>query len=286
MHKPCSPERPRFSEGLESSFPAVFDSHRPSGPPVLDNFINNLAKAIGFNEYVPITESLKRKIFGYGDSAEQPIFFRILNALERGARKYKAKNDTPPVLILDHISKLSKENVKLLTDLQDIAKDFADQSSCIIVFVSSEGAVPRMMMQAFTYLNSKLGIEEKVANQLIQLLGGRIHDLKTYCDMINVGETFEEVRKIVLSTVNQNFHQAQMMEGEDNHVIGKVIIQELVKNNKIHFDAFIKLINNKRIADELLQANVFSYNPECRIITFQSRATEVFVRESPEFSLK
>ncbi|GBB89739.1 hypothetical protein RclHR1_16510008 [Rhizophagus clarus] len=104
--------------------------------------------------------------------------------------------------------------------------------------------------------------------------------------MINVGETFEEVRKIVLGAVNQNFHQAQMMEGEDNHVIGKVIIQELVKNNKIHFDAFIKLVNNKRIADELLQANVFSYNPESRIVTFQSRATEVFVRESPEFSLK
>ncbi|GBB89740.1 hypothetical protein RclHR1_16510009 [Rhizophagus clarus] len=147
IHKPCSPERPRFSEGLESSFPAVFDSHRPSGPPVLDNFINNLAKAIGFNEYVPITESLKRKILGYGDSAEQPMFFRVLNALERGARKYKAKNGTPPVLILDNISELGKENVKLLTDLQDIAKDFADQSSCIIVFVSSEGAVPRMMMQ-------------------------------------------------------------------------------------------------------------------------------------------
>ncbi|GES97913.1 P-loop containing nucleoside triphosphate hydrolase protein [Rhizophagus clarus] len=251
-HKPCSPERPRFSEGLESSFPAVFDSHRPSGPPVLDNFINNLAKAIGFNEYVPITESLKRKILGYGDSAEQPMFFRVLNALERGARKYKAKNGTPPVLILDNISELGKEN-------------------------RGSGA---------THDDAKLGIEEKVANQLIQLLGGRIRDLKTYGDMINVGETFEEVRKIVLGAVNQNFHQAQMMEGEDNHVIGKVIIQELVKNNKIHFDAFIKLVNNKRIADELLQANVFSYNPESRIVTFQSRATEVFVRESPEFSLK
>jgi hypothetical protein len=154
----------------------------------------------------------------------------------------------------------------------------ADQKPIVIGDLTNE--------EAFTYLHSKLGIEEKVANQLIQLLGGRIRNLKTYGDMINIGETFKEVRKIVLGTVNYNFHQARMMEGERNHVIGKRIIQELVKNEKIDFDAFIKLVNNEQIADELLQANVFSYDPESRLVTFQSRATEVFVRESPEFSLK
>ena len=45
--------------------------------------------------------------------------------------------------------------------------------------------------EAFTYLHSKLGIEEKVANQLIQLLGCWILDLKTYGARINGGETFE-----------------------------------------------------------------------------------------------
>ncbi|CAG8828999.1 14066_t:CDS:2, partial [Dentiscutata erythropus] len=130
----------------------------------------------------------------------------------RGARKYKVNNSKPPVLILDNISKLGQENVNMLKDLQDIAKLYADQSSCIIVFVSSEGTAPRMMMQrsswsraekkpiviedltskeAFTYLHSKLGIEKKVTNQLIQLLGGRIRDLKEYGNMINRGETFE-----------------------------------------------------------------------------------------------
>src|SRR5687767_209624 len=92
-----------------------------------------------------------------------------------------------------------------------------------------------------------------------------------------------EVRKIVLGAVNHDFHQARMMKGERNHIIGKVIIQELVKNEKIHFDKFIMLVNNESIADELLQANVFSYNPKSRIVTFQSRATEVFVRESRIF---
>ena len=87
----------------------------------------------------------------------------------------------------------------------------------------------------------------------------------------------------MLQTINHNFHQADMMKGERNHVIGKVIIQELVKNEKIHYNAFIKLINNKQIANELLQANVFSYNPESKIVTFQSCATEAFVRENQNF---
>jgi len=160
------------------------------------------------------------------------------------------------VLILDNISKLGPKNVNMLKDLQDIAKLYADQRSCIIVFVSSEETVPRMMMQrsswsradknpivigdltnneAFTYLHSKLGIEEKVANQLLQFLGGRISDLKSYGDMINVGDTFEEVRKIVLSDIIEKFNQAQMLKGQKNHVIGKVIVQELVKNKKIDF---------------------------------------------------
>lgn len=74
------------------------------------------------------------------------------------------------------------------------------------------------------------------------------------------------------------------MEGERNHAIGKIIVQELVKKEKIYYDRFIELVNNGQIADELLQANVCSYNPKSRFVTFQSCATEVFVRESPEFS--
>ena len=72
-----------------------------------------------------------------------------MDAFERGARKYKTKNGTPPVLILDNISKLDKKNVNMLEDLQDTAKLYADQSSCVIVFVSSERTVPRMMMHEY-----------------------------------------------------------------------------------------------------------------------------------------
>jgi ABC-type polar amino acid transport system ATPase subunit len=41
-------------------------------PPVLDNFIDNLANAIGysFKEYVSFTESFKRKILGNDESGK------------------------------------------------------------------------------------------------------------------------------------------------------------------------------------------------------------------------
>ncbi|CAG8787644.1 5137_t:CDS:2, partial [Racocetra fulgida] len=151
--------------------------------------------------------------------------------------------------------------------------------------------------EAFTYLHSKLGIEKKVTNQLIQLLGGRIRDLKEYeciyyldndddilhkrCVniLIILNILLLEVRKIVLGAVHKNFHQARMVKGKRNHDIGKIIVQELLKNEEIHIDTFVELVNNEQIADELLQANVFSYNPESETVTFQSRATEVFVRE-------
>ncbi|CAG8796315.1 12822_t:CDS:2, partial [Dentiscutata erythropus] len=297
-------------------------------PPVLNRFISNLANAIGYSfmEYVFFIETFKRKILGNSESGFFVSWMPSREELENTSK--------PPVLILDNINKLGQENANMLKNLQDIAKLYADQSSCIIVFISSEGTAPHMMMQrsswsraekdpiviedltskeAFTYLHNKLGIEKEVTNQLIQLLGGRIRDLKEYGNRINRGKTFEsesiyyldnddgilqeycvnvliilnillsEVHKTVIHAVNHNFHQAEMMEGEKNHVIGKVIVQKLVKNEKIDFDTFIKLVNNKKIADELLQANVFSYNPESRTVTFQSRATEVFVRESPEF---
>ncbi|RIA98375.1 hypothetical protein C1645_812787 [Glomus cerebriforme] len=217
--------------------------------PILDNFIDNLAKAIEYS-FKEISIGVCSTLTSYF-IAKQPKFFRVLNVFERGARKYKANNSKPPVLILDNIKRSSWS--------------CSDQEPIVIGDLTNK--------EAFIYLHEKLG--------------GRIYDLKTYGDKIKKeGVTFEVVHKIVLGTINHNFHQAQMMKGERNHIIGKIIIQELVKNKKIHFDTFIELVNNEQIADELLQANVFSYNPESSIITFQSQATEVFVKENPELKSK
>ncbi|RIA99747.1 hypothetical protein C1645_811111 [Glomus cerebriforme] len=174
---------------------------------VLDNFINSLAKPIGFMERNTDVYSVLTSCF----IAEQFRFSHILDAFERKARKYKANNGKPSVLILDNISKLGQKNMNMLEDMQDIAKLYADQKSIVIGDLTND--------EVYTYLHEKLKIKKEVAKQLIQLLGGQIREFKIYGNKIKEKMTFKNVRKIMLSTVDYNFHQAQIIESERNHGI-------------------------------------------------------------------
>jgi hypothetical protein len=49
-------------------------------------------------------------------------------------------------LIIDNADKLAQKQQPLLDQLQDYAKSTADQGIVTIVFISSEGRVPRRMM--------------------------------------------------------------------------------------------------------------------------------------------
>ncbi|CAI2192144.1 16767_t:CDS:2, partial [Funneliformis geosporum] len=205
-------------------------------PPVLNKFVENFANSIGFHEHCSFIELFWQKFLGISNSTPQFPFLRVLNAFEREVKNYKANNDgKPPMLILDNISKLVQKNVEMIEDLQDLA-------------------------------NSML-------TSPVVSLCDRIKDLKTYGYWIKEGMTLKDkkVHKIVFYSIENNFHQAQIMKSEVNHAIGNVIVEKLVKNEKIEYDEFIKLVNNKEIADKLIQANVFSYNLENNFITFQSR---------------
>ena len=51
-----------------------------------------------------------------------------------------------PVLIIDNANRLAQKHQVLLDLFQDYAKDTADERTATVVFVSSEGRVPRRMM--------------------------------------------------------------------------------------------------------------------------------------------
>ncbi|CAG8484965.1 1071_t:CDS:1, partial [Scutellospora calospora] len=70
---------------------------------------------------------------------------RVMKIFRRASEVYKEKNHKPPVIIYDNMSRIGKENAKILDILQDDAKDNADDRAYIAVFVSSEGNVPRRM---------------------------------------------------------------------------------------------------------------------------------------------
>ena len=64
----------------------------------------------------------------------------------RAALKYQQKYKKVPVLIIDNANKLARKQQDVLDALQDYAKLAADKRIATIVFVSSEGRVPRCMM--------------------------------------------------------------------------------------------------------------------------------------------
>ena len=52
-----------------------------------------------------------------------------------------------PVLIIDNANRLAQQKPELLDHFQDYVKDSADNGTISVVFVSSEGRVPRHMMR-------------------------------------------------------------------------------------------------------------------------------------------
>ena len=68
------------------------------------------------------------------------------------AKIYKTKHGNCPILIIDNASRLAVKNPELLNDLQDIAKDGADDRLFITLFVSSEGHAPAQLLGKFVPL--------------------------------------------------------------------------------------------------------------------------------------
>lgn len=73
------------------------------------------------------------------------LFGKLESPLLNAAEAFKKKYGRPPVLIIDDINKLAKENPRELEHLQDYAKLWADSRSLIVAFVSSEGNGPRLL---------------------------------------------------------------------------------------------------------------------------------------------
>ena len=60
-------------------------------------------------------------------------------------KEKKTHKGRPPVLVIDNVNRLAVDAPQILRELQDFAKDHADRSDIIVVFVSSEGIAPRFL---------------------------------------------------------------------------------------------------------------------------------------------
>lgn len=70
-----------------------------------------------------------------------------MNLFERATTKFKREHKKIPVLIIDNANRLAETVPEVLYVLQDFAKLATDLGTATILFVSSEGPVPRRMMR-------------------------------------------------------------------------------------------------------------------------------------------
>jgi hypothetical protein len=71
----------------------------------------------------------------------------VLDAFDRIGLKFKNEHEKIPVLLFDHVERLSSPTqLELLDTLQDYAKKGIQHSTVSVAFVSRDGPVPRHMM--------------------------------------------------------------------------------------------------------------------------------------------
>ena len=95
---------------------------------------------------VDVTEAMQMALGWNPDLSVAASSQVVLQVLSRHAIKYKQEHGRVPVLIIDNANRLAQKHQELLDLFQDYAKDSADEEIITVVFVSSEGRVPRRMM--------------------------------------------------------------------------------------------------------------------------------------------
>ena len=68
--------------------------------------------------------------------------FEVFRVFSRVALRYRDAHQAIPVLIVDNANKLPE---LLLAQFQDFAKEASDSGIATVIFVSSEGRIPRYM---------------------------------------------------------------------------------------------------------------------------------------------
>jgi len=232
------------------------------------------------------------------DSNKPTLVRETLEIFSRVALEYRQKYKQVPVLIIDNINRLAEGNQKFLDLLQDYAKFAADRKVATMVFVSSEGHVPRRMRErsswsrcgqiieigdmskeeALQFLELR-GLNKELITRSYELVGGRIIHLKDIADAIQLGFTFQAIHQAMFSEAKAQLKNARIFPGSPHHKEGVMIIRELLKKGSISVDTYEGLVGFN-LGRGLLETNVFALHLSSEEITFQSTIMKRFCEEN------
>ncbi|KAI9781738.1 MAG: hypothetical protein M1839_005731 [Geoglossum umbratile] len=212
--------------------------------------------------------------------------FEVFRVFSRVALRYRDAHQAIPVLVVDNANKLPES---LLAQFQDFAKEASDNGIATVIFVSSEGRIPRRMRErsawsraqrvfeigdvsrdeALQYLRLQ-GIDDKIAVQINELVGGRMILLKSASRNIQNGVEIDDLRRALFNDTSSQLQSARMLPGDEFYKQGKAIINKLLKENAIPNYTYWAMVGDNAIGDRMLQTNIFSHHFDANNVTFQS----------------
>ncbi|CAG8469513.1 P-loop containing nucleoside triphosphate hydrolase protein [Gigaspora rosea] len=150
----------------------------------IDKFGENFAKDIG-------------KLFKYlgGPYTHKLLWRKVLSRFEEFATKVVKKHSIRPVLIIDDIAKIAKEDPKVVENLQNVAKTAADHRLFTVVFVASDANLIDNFM-----INNR-NIDAQIAKRIFDICGGRISHI---VDMAYEVDELINLRKSLGKSVDYN----------------------------------------------------------------------------------
>ena len=140
--------------------------------------------------------------------------------------------------------------------------------------------------EALQYLQLRK-IDGKQAEQIYELVGGRMIHLKTFADEMMANTKFEsmcsismenrfgfspfftDVRIGMLSDAKTQLEIANVLPHDSYHKEGATIIRELLEKGSISSDRYFDLLGPE-VGNMLLETNVFAQHFSLETITFQS----------------
>ena len=270
-------------------------------PIAVNKFSIKLANLVEFREQLDVSGGAKRRIESttkeekVPDLKDEPLatFTILMQPLIDAAAKFKAKYGRPMVLVIDSADRIAKKNPDFLGELQDFAKDCADEGNLRIVLISSDGsALPLMMAcsswsradkppfeigeisddQAVEYL-TKLGVREDEAKVAVaNLTGGLFVSLNDFATASLKGMTYEQLVKQRDRALRERLIDSKIPLRHD-------LFYHLAKHKSVGTAEARDLEMEKTQLDLLLKNNILAAHPN-KTYTFHDRHTAVwFSRE-------
>jgi hypothetical protein len=269
---------------------AVYVATRAHGR---DALVQDLVRVLGFRKPFSFWEFLLHMDAAATDDARIEALSNDLEAkLIVVGQAYYQKYKRVPVLILDAVDIIHKQQPEFLVKLQTLAKTGADKNALRVVFVMSEhsgvdslrnhshssrmtivvvGDVPDEKARVFLH-DSGVPASE-AADAVARITGGRLELLNRYVKLRTYGETNDEIFTDLASKTARLLSEAKLPKTNP-------LFRALLAGPVLSADAH-GLVGQQTL-ESLVEKNIVSIDIKSQAVSFNSRHVQVFAKLEEE----